>query len=215
MTRGTACFIRAVDFGTRFLDATVVHALFIRAALAVGRTPSRNRRTGVARAVGTRNARRVFVLTRGTACFVRAVDFGTRFFGAAVVHAFFRATAVAVRSAVTAGFRTRIARTVRARFDISRRIARLAGRRISHFGTRLLNAGAARQFIAVNTAGARSCRTRTGRAGRRTRIACCGVFGRVQIRTRRAVDADALPVFQSVAVGAFRAGVFTRTGQAV
>ena len=43
-------------FAAGFFGAAVVHAFFRAAAVAVGRTPARNRRTGVARAVGTRNA---------------------------------------------------------------------------------------------------------------------------------------------------------------
>ena len=78
--------VRRIDFRTGFGNALVVRALLIAGTLAVGRTISRNRRTGIARAVGTRGSA-VFRVSRRAGC--RISLFCARFDGTRIADALF------------------------------------------------------------------------------------------------------------------------------
>ena len=78
--------VRRIDFRTGFANALVADAFLVASAIAVGRTISGNRRTGIARAVGTRGSA-VFRVSRRAGC--RISLFCARFDGTRIVDALF------------------------------------------------------------------------------------------------------------------------------
>ena len=146
--------VRRIDFRTGFANALVADAFLVVGTLTVGSAVSRNRRTSIARSVGTADARRVGRISRTARRSIAAVNRGTRFQRTAVAAAvgarclvsrvFVAGTACSVSHLGTRFFRAAVACAVAAGF--TRRVGVVvaaARRRVPHFSAALFLAGIA------------------------------------------------------------------------
>ena len=140
---------RAAGYGS----ATIVRAFLSAGTLTVGSAVSRNRRTSIARSVGTADARRVGRISRTARRSIAAVNRGTRFQRTAVAAAvgarclvsrvFVAGTACSVSHLRTRFRRTAVAAAVGAGFDVSRVFVAGTACPVSHLGTRFFRAAVA------------------------------------------------------------------------
>ena len=134
-------------------SATIVRAFLSAGTLTVGSAVSRNRRTSIARAVRTADARRVGRISRTARRSIAAVNRGTRFQRTAVAAAvgarclvsrvFVAGAACSVSHLRTRFFRAAVAAAVGAGFDVSRVFVAGTACSVSHLGTRFLRAAVA------------------------------------------------------------------------